>query len=94
MNRVAIIALVVVVTVLMMVKVPLDLRTHQLSLTATLRAMIAVALIVVMDAWIADALSTAVLSVIVVLAVAGVYAMTHHVAPQSLGWETFCWWCH
>ena len=49
MNRVAIIALIVVLTVLMMVQVPLDLRTHQLSRTATLRAMIAVTLIVVID---------------------------------------------
>ena len=86
MNQISVIALIVVVTVLMMVQVPLDLRKHRLSRAATSRATIAVALIVAIDAWVAQALLTAVLSVMVVLAMAGVYALMHRVSPRSLGW--------
>ena len=86
MNQISVIALIVVVTALMMVQVPLDVRTHRLSRRATTGAMIAVTLIVVIDAWIADAFSTAVLSIAVVLAMVGVYALTHRVSPRSLGW--------
>jgi prepilin signal peptidase PulO-like enzyme (type II secretory pathway) len=48
--------------------------------------MIAVTLIVAIDAWTADAFLNAVLSVMVVLVMVGVYAMTHRVSPHSLGW--------
>jgi leader peptidase (prepilin peptidase) / N-methyltransferase len=72
MNQISVIALIVVVTALMMVQVPLDVRTHRLSRRATTGAMIAVTLIVV--------------SIAVVLAMVGVYALTHRVSPRSLGW--------
>jgi prepilin signal peptidase PulO-like enzyme (type II secretory pathway) len=48
--------------------------------------MIAVTLIVAIDAWTADAFLNAVLSVMVVLATVGVYALMHQVSPGSLGW--------
>ena len=86
MNQISVIALIVVVTVLMVVQVPLDLRTHRLSRTATTRATTAVALIVSVDAWIAEAFVTAALSMTVVLAMVGVYATTHRVSSRSLGW--------
>jgi prepilin signal peptidase PulO-like enzyme (type II secretory pathway) len=47
--------------------------------------MIAVTLIVAIDAWIADVFLTAVLSMMVVVGVAGVYALVHQVSPGSLG---------
>jgi len=86
MNRFAIVALVVVVTVLMMVQVPLDLRTHRLSRGATTWAVVAVAVVVAVDARVGGAFAPAATGAMTAVAVVGVYWLLHRVSPRSLGW--------
>jgi len=90
MNRLTVIALVVVVTVLMMVQVPLDLRKHRLSRGATTWAAVAVAIVVAVDAWAgawaSGALAPAAVGVMSAVVVVGVYWLLHRVSPRSLGW--------
>ena len=86
MNRLTVVALVAVVTVLMIVQVPLDLRTHRLSRGATTWAVVAVAIVVAVDAWASVAFAPAATGVMVAGAVVGVYWLLHRVSPRSLGW--------
>jgi len=86
MNRLSVVALVVVVTVLMMVQVPLDLRTHRLSRRATTWAAVAVAIVVAADAWVSGAVAPAAIGAMTAVAVVGVYGLLHRVSPRSLGW--------
>ena len=86
MNRPTVVALLAVVTVLMMVQVPLDLRTHRLSRRATTWAAVAVAIVVAVDALASGAFAPAVVGVIAAVAVVAVYWLLHHVSPRSLGW--------
>lgn len=86
MNRLTVVALVSVVTVLMIVQAPLDLRTHRMSRRATTRAAIAVAIIVLVDAWASETLASAAVGVVTEVVVVGLYALLHRVSPQSLGW--------
>lgn len=86
MNRFTVVTLLVVVTVLMMVQVPLDLQTHRLSRRATAWAAAAVAIVVIVDAWMSGAFTTAVVSVMVAAVMVGVYWALHRVSPLSLGW--------
>jgi len=86
MNRLTVVALLAVVTVLMVAQVPLDLRTRRLSRRATTWAAVVVSIIVVVDAWVGGAFETATLSLISAMAVIGVYSFLHHVSPRSLGW--------
>jgi hypothetical protein len=86
MNRFTVVTLLVVVSVLMMVQVPLDLRTHRLSRRATTWAAVAVAIVVVADAWVSGGFAPVAVSVISAVVVAGVYWLVHRVSPQSLGW--------
>lgn len=86
MNRLTVIALVAVVTVLMMVQVPLDLRTHRLSRTATTFAGFAVGGIIAIDAVVTGAISSVGMALLVTIAVTGVYGTSHRMSPRSLGW--------
>jgi len=86
MNRLTVVALAAVVTVLMMVQVPLDLRTHRLSRGATTWAAVAVAIVVAVDAWASGAFAPAAIGAMTAVAVVGVYWLMHRVSPQSLGW--------
>ena len=86
MTRFAVFALLAVVTVLMIVQVPLDLRTHRLSRRVTAWAAAAVAIVVVGDVLAGGAITSVVVSVMAALAVVGVYWVLHRVSPQSLGW--------
>lgn len=86
MNRFTVVTLLVVVTVLMMVQVPLDLQTHRLSRRATTWAAVAVAIVVIVDAWMSGAFTTAVVSVMAAAVMVGVYWALHRVSPPSLGW--------
>lgn len=86
MNRFTVVTLLVVVTVLMMVQVPLDLRTHRLSRRATTWAAAAVAIVVVADACVSGAFAPAAVSVMSAVVVVGAYWVVHRVSPQSLGW--------
>jgi len=86
MNRLTVVALVAVVTALMMVQVPLDFRTQRLSRRATTWAVVAVAIVVAVDASASGAFAPAALSVMTAVAVVGVYWLLHLVSPRSLGW--------
>ena len=86
MNRLTVVALVAVVTVLMMVQVPLDLRTRRLSRRATTWAAVAVAIVVAVDAWASGAFAPAAIGAMMAVAVVGVYWLLHLVSPRSLGW--------
>jgi len=86
MNRLTVVALVAVATVLMMVQVPLDLRAHRLSRRATTWAAVAVAIVVAVDAWVSGAFAPAAVSVTSAVVVVGVYWLLHRVSPRSLGW--------
>ena len=86
MNRLTVVALVAVVTVLMMVQVPLDLRTHRLSRLATTWAAVAVAIVVAVDASASGVFAPAAVSVMAAGVVVGVYGLLHRVSPRSLGW--------
>jgi len=86
MNRLTVVALVAVVTVLMMVQVPLDLRTHRLSRRATTWAAVAVAIVVAVDASASGAFAPAAIGAMTAVAAVGVYWSLHLVSPRSLGW--------
>jgi len=86
MNRLTVVALVAVVTVLMMVQVPLDLRTHRLSRGATTWAVVAVAIVVAVDASASEVFAPAAIGAMTAVAVVGVYGLLHRMSPQSLGW--------
>jgi len=86
MNRLTIGALLIVVTALMIVQVPLDLRTHRLSRRATTWATVAVAIVVAGDAWASVAFAPAATGVMAAGAVVGVYGLLHRVSLRSLGW--------
>jgi len=86
MNRLTIGALLIVVTALMMVQVPLDLRTHHLSRRATTWATVAVAIVVAADAWVSGAFAPAAIRGMTAVAVVGAYWLLHLVSPRSLGW--------
>jgi len=85
MSRFTIVALIAVITALMMVQVPLDLRTHRLSRRATSWASVAVAIIVAVDAWASGAFAPAVVSVMAAVGVVCMYGLLHRVSPRSLG---------
>jgi len=86
MSRFTIVALIAVITALMMVQVPLDLRTHRLSRRATTWAALAVSIVVASDVWIGGALAHAAVGVMSAVVVMGVYVLLHRVSPRSLGW--------
>ena len=86
MNHISLVALLVVVTILTVVQVPLDVRVHRLSRSATTRTTFAAAVVIAIDASVARAFMSAVVAVIVSLAALGVYWVLHCVSPQSLGW--------
>lgn len=86
MNRFTVVTLLVVLTVLMMVQVPLDLRKHRLSRRATTWAAAAIAVVVVADAWVSGVFAPAAVSAASAVVVMGVYWVLHRVSPQSLGW--------
>ena len=85
MSRFTVVALIAVITALMMVQVPLDLRTHRLSRRATSWASVAVAIVVAVDAWVSGAFAPAVVSVMAAVVVVGMYGLLHCVSPRSLG---------
>jgi len=86
MNRLTLVALIAVVTVLMMVQVPLDLRAHRLSRRATTWAAVAVVIVMAVDVWASGPHVPAVASVMSAVVVVVLYWLLHRVSPQSLGW--------
>lgn len=86
MNRLTILTLFAVVTVLMMVQVPLDVRTHRLSRWATTWASVAVTIVIMVNAWTNRAFVPVAVSVMAAVVVVGVYGLLHGISPRSLGW--------
>lgn len=86
MSRLTLVAMIAVVTVLMVVQVPLDLRTHRLSRMATTQAGLAVGAVTVSDAIVTEAFASVGVSLLVTIAVVGVYGILHYVSPRSMGW--------
>jgi len=86
MNGLIVVVLLTIVMILMMVQVPLDLRTHRLSRSATMVAALIVSMSVAIDAWVSRALATAGASALATIAVMGAYGILHRASPKSLGW--------